>query len=236
MTIIQTVNLQRLIETADLPMAARRWLTRSLPENLNLPTSIELEQEGEMEIRGRWTPFKARGVYTAAPLSFTWQARFQMLPGVWILAEDGHREGKGWGGAQLWGIISMGKKTDPEVLASQLVRNLGELAWLPALALTDPGLEWTEAGETAIEVRTRSGGQEATVRFQTDDQGDILRAYSPARPYDISDGYAEAPWHYEFSDHREFEGIRIPSKGIARFEKSEGTWEYFRGRITAVQS
>jgi len=201
---------------------------------VSLPSSIQIEQEGTMEIRGRWTPFKANGVYKVSPLSFSWRARFRMLPGVWIVAEDGHLDGLGWGGARLWGMVPMGKRTDPEVLTSQLVRNLGELAWLPSFVLADSTLTWSEAGETVFEVRSSAGDQKVMVRFEISDQGDVIRAWSPSRPYDVPGGYAEAPWYYEFSDHREFGGVRIPAAAVATFEKSDGPWEYFRGRITSV--
>ncbi|MDY7040916.1 MAG: DUF6544 family protein, partial [Chloroflexota bacterium] len=95
-------------------------------------------------------------------------------------------------------------------------------------------LIWADAGETAFEVRSSTGDQEVMVRFEIDDQGDVIRAYSPSRPYDVPDGYAESPWYYEFSDHREFGGVRIPAAAVATFEKSDGPWEYFRGRITAL--
>ena len=52
--------------------------------------------------------------------------------------------------------------------------------------------------------------------------------------YDVPGGYAEAPWYYEFSDHRDFAGARLPAAAVATFEKSDGPWEYFRGRITSV--
>ena len=118
-----------LVSRASLPIAAQRWLERALPQDFDLPSRVRIDQEGSMEIRGKWTPFKASGVYKASPLSFNWRARFQMLPGVWIVAEDGHLGGQGWGSARLWGIIPMGKRTDPEVLITQLVRNLGELVF-----------------------------------------------------------------------------------------------------------
>jgi hypothetical protein len=219
---------------ARLPGAAQRWLDAALPRGLDVPPSIRLEQEGSMEINGRWTPFKASGDYKAAPLSFIWRARFAMLPGVWIVAEDGHLEGQGWGSARLWGILPMGKRTDPEVLMTQLVRNLAELAWLPPFALADPGLTWAGAGDSAFEVRTLAGEREAVVRFEIDERGDIIRATSPARPYDVPGGYAEAPWRYEFGDHGEFGGLRIPASGVAAFDRGEGWAEYFRGTITAV--
>ena len=223
-----------LVSRASLPSAAQCWLNKALPGDLDIPSSIRIEQEGAMEIRGRWTPFKASGVYRVAPLSFVWRAKFRMLPGVWIVAEDGHLGGQGWGGARLWGLIPMGKRTDPQVLTTQVVRNLGELPWLPSFVLADSTLRWIDAGETVFEVQGSAGDQDVKVRFEIDDHGDVIRARSPSRPYDVPGGYAEAPWHYEFSDHREFSGVRIPAAAVATFEKEDGAGEYFRCSITSV--
>ena len=196
---------------------------------------IRIEQEGAMEIRGRWTPFTASGVYRAPPLSFNWRAKLAMLPGVWIVAEDGHSDGQGWGSARLWGFLPMGKRTDPEVLKTQVVRNLGELPWLPSFALADPNLKWTGVDDTTFEVRTNAGDQEVMVRFEINEQGDVFRAYSPSRPYDVPEGYAEAPWYYDFGEHREFDGLRNPATAIATYEKDDGDWEYFRCKITSIK-
>jgi len=68
----------------------------------------------------------------------------------------------------------------------------------------------------------------------TDDEGDVVRAANPSRPYNVPGGYAEAPWRYGLSEHREFEGMRIPATAVATFEKSDGPWEYFRCRIASV--
>ena len=128
----------------------------------------------------------------------------------------------------------MGSRTDPQVLTSQMVRNLGELPWLPSFVLADPNLRWSEAGENAFEVRWSAGEQEVMVRFEINQQGDVVRAFSPSRPYDVPGGYSAAPWHYEFSDHQELAGVRIPTAAVALFEKDDGPWEYFQGRITSL--
>jgi hypothetical protein len=188
-----------------------------------------------MEIRGRWAPFTASGVYRVYPLSFEWRARFRILPGVWIVAEDGYRGNQGWGSARLWGILPMGKRTDPEVLVSQVVRHLAELPWLPCLVLAAPSLTWAEVGATRFEVRSEAAGREVVVRFDISDEGDVVRASSPARPYDVPGGFAEAPWIYEFGDHGEFNGMRVPGTAVARFERNEGPWEYLRMRIRSMR-
>lgn len=217
-----------------LPSGAQRWLDSALPRDLVLPPTVRIAQEGSMHVRERWTPFTATGIYQASPLSFNWRAKLQMMPGVWIAAEDGHGDGQGWGGARLWGFVPMGKRTDSKVLTSQLVRNLGELAFLPSFVPANPTLSWRGAGENAFEVQSSAGDQEVLVRFEINDQDDLIRASAPSRPYDVPGGYAEAPWRIEYSDHRNFGGVRIPTVAVATFEKEDGPWEYFRGKINAI--
>jgi hypothetical protein len=227
-------NRLNVVSRSSLPSAAQRWLNRALPADLELASTVRIEQEGTIDVRGTWKPFTASGVYEVAPLSFTWRAHVRMLPGVSIVAEDGHRGGEGWGGARLLGIIPLGGRSGPQVLAAQLVRNLAELAWLPSFVLAEPGLRWADHAEAGFEVRSTAGEREVVVRFELNEQNDIVRAYSPARPYDVPGGYAEAPWHYQFSDHREFGAVRIPAAAVATFQKDDGPWEHLRCRVTEV--
>jgi hypothetical protein len=227
-------NRPNAVSRAALPSAAQRWLDTALPADLELASRVRIEQQGTMDVRGSWKPFTATGIYEVAPLSFTWRAAVRMWPAVWILAEDGHKGCEGWGGARLWGIVPLGWATGAEVLAAQWVRNLAELAWLPSFVLLDRSLRWAASAEGGFEVRGTAGEREVVVRFELNEQGDIERAYSPARPYDVPGGFAEAPWHVQFSDHREFGGVRIPAAAVATFEKDDGAWEHLRCRITQV--
>jgi hypothetical protein len=186
-----------------------------------------------MDIRGKWMAFTAETRYQAHPPAFVWKARFSMLPGVWLVAEDGHDAAKGWGGAKLWGLIPMGGRKGPEVSAMQLVRSLAELPWKPQFALAVSTLEWHDAGDAAFDVHTRVGDLEASVRFELDGEGDIVRA-SGKRHYDVPDGFVEAPWGYDLSDHRGYGGVRMPASAVATYNKPDGPWEYWRGRITSV--
>lgn len=220
---------------ADLPQAAQRWLAQALSDRDGARDKVRLTQDGEMEVRGRWTTFTAQGVYRANPLVFDWEARLLALPGVWIAAEDGHDGTRGWGGARLWGRIPLGRREDDTVLRSQLVRNLGELPWLPWLALADNGLVWRDLGEDAFEVAATAGSQEAAVRLTVDAAGDVRRADSAARPYDVPGGYEEAPWRVTYDNHRDFNGARLPETAVMTFDKPDGPWEYMRVRLLGCQ-
>jgi hypothetical protein len=187
-----------------------------------------------MDAQGRWLSFRATGAYEARPLSYDWRARLRLMMGVWALVKDGYSGDEGWGGAWLYGIKSMGKRTGPEVLVAQVIRNLAELAWVPDLARAEPSLPWSDAGERAFAISRPAGEREVTVLFQIDDLGDVIRASSSARPYDVPGGYAEAPWHCDFGSPCEFGGVRIPASMSATYERDDGPWEYFRCEVTSV--
>jgi hypothetical protein len=186
-----------------------------------------------MEIRGKWIPFTATTVDQAQPFTFGWKARLNVLPGVWLIAEDRHDGEKGGGGAKLWGIISMGGRQDQEAFSMQLIRSLAELPWKPHFVLLIPTLRWSDTGDRTFSVQTAIGGQNVSVSFGLDSSGDVRRAYGK-RHLDVPEGYVELPWHYCFSDHQEIGGVRLPTAAVATYEKPDGPWTYWRGRVTSV--
>jgi hypothetical protein len=220
------------INRSSLPPNVRRWLDRALLNDAPPPRRVLNTQKGEMNLRGKWTPFTAETVNQVQPFTFFWKARFNVLPGVWIMAEDAHDGETGWGGSKLWGVIPMGGRKGPEVFSMQLVRNLAELPWQPQFALSIPGLEWSDAGANAFEVRTSKGGQEVSVRFELEND-QIIHA-SGQRLYDVPKGFVAAPWHYDFFDYRDYGSMRIPTSAVATYNKPGGAWEYWRGKITSV--
>jgi hypothetical protein len=223
------------VDRSTLPPNARRWLDRSFPSDIPVPKRIINSQEGEINSRGNWIPFTAKTHYTRGPFTYVWQARIQVMPFMWVIAEDGHDGKTGWGGLKLWGILPMGSRKEPEVYTMQLVRSLGELPWTPGFVLAMPKLTWDNTSDTTFEVRTDAGNQAISVSFELNGEDEIVRA-SGLRYYDVPGGFVEAPWRYDFSDHRDFDGVRIPASAVATYLKSDGQWEYWRGKITSVVS
>lgn len=222
-------------EREQLPPAARRWLDRCLPAATPAPDRVTVKQVGELESNDRWLRFRATGTYRARPLAFEWRARLGIMPGMWAIATDGHDGEDGWGGAKLWGLFGIGGRRGPEVQEVQLIRNLAELAWMPDLALADPALRWVEAGDDAFEVHAAATTRAVAVRFEVDPGGNIVRASCEARPYDVPDGYEDAPWRYELGGHRQFGPIRAPASVVATYELPDGPWEYFRAEVVEME-
>ncbi len=217
-----------------LPPNVRRWLARSLATDHQVPNRISNVQEGKINVRGKWLPFTASTVYKQDPISFIWKANLSLNPAIWIIAEDGHDGQKGWGGAKLWGFVPMGGRKGAEVLAMQVVRSLAELPWQPQFAPFMPNLEWTDSGENRFEVRTNIGAESIAVSFELSGDDEIISA-SAQRYYDVPDGFVKVPWHVTFSDYKLFDDVRMPETAVATYEKQEGPWEYWHGRITSVK-
>ena len=215
------------------PSNVRRWLDKAISTDAPVPNKILNRQAGEMDIRGNWMPFTAQTCYQLQPFTFVWKARFKVLPGVWLTAEDGHNSEGGWGGAKLWGIIPLGGRNDPEVLTIQVVRSLAELPWNPQFALAIPNLEWADTGDMTFTVQAIFGGQEVSVNFEINGDDEIVRAFGQ-RHYDVPGGFVESGWHYQFADYRDYGGVHIPGSVVATYDKADGAWEYWRGRITSV--
>ena len=223
-----------MTELAELPTAAKRWLDRATPRGQAQVTHIAMSQTGALESGDRWLEFRSEATYRPNPLAFEWRARMKVMFGMWVLATDGHADGDGWGGAKLWGIKTVGNKSGPEVQAMQLIRNIAELAWMPDVALADHALRWG-GGDDTFEIRADAAEREVLVRFDVDPSGDITRAYSPARPYDVPGGFEDAPWRYDFSDHREIDGVRGPASVVATYLLPDEPWEYLRAQVTGME-
>ena len=219
---------------AELPAAARRWLDRAAPRGQADLSHVAMSQTGTLESGDRWLEFRSEATYRPNPLAFEWRARLKVMLGMWVIATDGHAHGDGWGGAKLWGLKSIGAKSGPEVHATQLIRNIAELVWLPDIALADPSLRWS-GGTDGFEIRADAADREVLVRFDVDEAGDVIRAHSPARPYDVPEGFEDAPWRYDLSEHREIDGVRVPSRVAATYLLPEEPWEYLRAQVTSMQ-
>ena len=220
---------------SELPSAARRWLERAAPGGQADLSHVALSQSGALESGERWLDFRSEATYRPRPLAFEWRARLKVMFGIWVIATDGHADGEGWGGAKLWGLKSIGGTSGPEVLATQLIRNITELVWLPDLALADPALRWETVDDESFEVTADAADREVRVRFDLDAAGDVVRASSPARPYDASGGFEDAPWRYDLSEHGLIDGVRVPAAVVATYDLPDEPWEYLRAQVTSME-
>jgi hypothetical protein len=192
-------------------------------------TVVRLRQEGQMRRSptGAWTLWTGTEELWIAQSAFTWKAHWKLAPLVWMRIADRFGDGIGTMDAYVWGVIRMVHGRGEAIARGSAMRYLAELPWVPQAMVANPDLTWREVGDRSIEVAMPVGGARVAVTLEFDADGDIVSAWTPARP---RDGAADAPWGGNFSEYATIGGVRIPTIGEVFWDLPEGRFVWWRGR------
>jgi hypothetical protein len=225
----------RVITNGDLahvPDAVQRWLRYSHVVGSRVPTTVRLRQDGQFQMmQSRWMPFVAEQYFTINPPAFLWKASFRMAPLVSVSGRDQYRAGQASMKMRLLSLVSVANKTGGGLNQGDLLRFLGELQWFPAAALQDY-IVWESLGADSARATMTYGGIAESMIFRFDAEGRLTDAR--ADRYNDARGRNEAWVNVNDSD-QEFDGIRLPSAGEARWEYESGPYPYIRWRIIALE-
>jgi hypothetical protein len=178
-------------------------------------------------------PFEATEDFAVDRVAFSWRARFPLVRRLALTVVDEFRDEKGRLHLSLLGL-PLRTQTGHELAVGEAMRYLAELVWAPQAIASNRDLDWRQVDETTAEVTTRVGATSATVRWEFDSSGDMVRA-SGTRPFPAGKTFVPKPWGGDFSDFVRFSGTRIPTSGEAWWDLPEGRFVYWRGRITAFE-
>jgi hypothetical protein len=215
-----------------LPRPVRRSLRRSGVIGTAVPERVTLRQRGEILLRNKWFPFTARQHYMLKPPSFRWTATVRLggVPFAW--AEDSLTEGRGRMHVRVLRLFTVVDETGPEMDQGSLMRWLNETMWFPHVWATDT-ISWTAVDDSTAVGAVQVGDLTAEAEFRFDGNGRLVDFR--ADRYRIDDGGAEmAPWATPLTAHARFDGIEVPSGGVAVWEPEGQHLEYIRIRLTDI--
>jgi hypothetical protein len=215
-----------------LPPAVRRYLARAVPTPGRPVRAVRITQEGEMFRSPGARPMRFTAVEDLAvtDVGYSWRARFPVAPLVAMNVHDGCEGGRGWMHGSLLGIPFL-RKSGPDITSASVLRYLAELPWVPHAIGANRALGWRELGPRVVEASTVVAGTRHAVALHLDDCGDVVRAFTGARP---RDGDVPRPWSGVYREYDVFHGIRIPTEAEVRWELPDGMFTYWRGRVTAL--
>jgi hypothetical protein len=147
---------------------------------------------------------------------------------------DGFADGVGQLRVSLFGI-PLQTQTGPETNVGEAMRYLAELAWAPQAIAANHKLRWRDVDERTVEVECDVSEGKASVRWEFDAGGDLVRA-TGVRPFPVGKTFELTRWGGDFGQYQDFGGTRAPAFGEAWWELAEGRFLYWRGRITALAS
>jgi len=221
----------------ELPPQVRRYLDQALTAGTNIPTHMRLSQAGELRLkpRGRWLRFTATQESSVPEVAFSWVARVRMLPLVSLQVVDRCAAGQGAGEVRLLGLIRVARDAGPHVSEGSVLRYLAELPWNPHALRANRELRWRETDTHTVEVATDGGPAGAPLQLHFDGDGNIVKAWTGARPRKEGDHVVSRPWGGVFSDYDVMGGVRLPRRAEVTWELPDGPFTWFRCTITSFE-
>ena len=215
----------------------RRYLERVLPAGGSVSRRVRITQAGEMcqKPGGRWVRFSAVEELAVEEVAFSWRARFPIAPLVSLRVVDRYAASEGLLEARLLRLVPVMRARGQEAAEGQALRYLSELAWVPQAMFANRQLVWRELDGQTVEVATRAGSTRVALRLEFDAAGDVVGTWANARPRIEGKKTVPRQWVGVFGDYGVVGGIRLPTRGEARWELPEGPFTYWRGRITSLE-
>jgi hypothetical protein len=220
---------------ADLPPAARRYLTRAVAPEARWIRAVDVDLTGRIKLRSAWYEFSST-LEVDALSAFRWVANVHRGL-VSFSGHDAYTKGHGEMFWSLYGIIPVVKADDEDVSHSARGRAALEQVFLPS-ALASPEVRWSETDDGWARATFSIDGEEMALELNVAEDGG-LRAVRMQR-WSEADGPG---WHFvmfgaevtgDFSDH----GLTVPLMLRAGWHYGTPRWEegcFFEGEVTALR-
>lgn len=227
---IEKVELRKVQET---PVAIQKWLNRIGFDESNPMISVEIHQAAQMKMKPDQSDWKKATAYQISrvnPPGFHWEVKMEMIPGLAIYGRDQSLDGKGEMLIRLGAIFPIVDAKGPKIDEGSLQRLLGELVWMPSLAL-HPQISWKELDDHSVEGSLKVGETTGKGVFYFNEEGDFTK-FEALRYYENKTESSRFPWILTVKEYSEWEGIRIPSHMEATWKLPQGDWTWLDLRIT----
>jgi hypothetical protein len=225
-------------EVEDLPPPVRRYFHAAMEDGQPIVSVARIRQEGRFnlgETRAKWRRFTSTQVAITRRPGFDWDARIAMLPGLNVFVHDAYVAGEGILHVELLGLATVADlRGTPEAAKGELMRFLAESAWYPTALLPSQGVRWDPIDDLSARASLTDGATTVSLDFRFDSEGLLVGVRAAARHRTLNGTLVAAPWQGRFWNHEVRNGMRIPLEGEVAWELAEGTWPYWRGRVTEI--
>ena len=137
--------------------------------------------------------------------------------------------------ASLLGLVTLADvRGTPEVSQGELMRFLAEAAWYPTALLPSQGVRWGAIDDTSASGTLTDGATTVSLVFRFNTEGLIDTIHAAARYRTVGADLVATPWSGRFWGYTVRNGMHIPLEGEVEWQPPEGSWPYWRGRVTEI--
>jgi len=222
-------------DISELPQNVQKWLEYSGIIGKEKITVVRLKQKADMRLEKDkpWMPVQAEQYFTLDEPGFIWKANIKAAPLIHITGRDKYENGKGNMLIKVLSIFTVADSQGKEIDQGTLLRYLAETMWFPTAALNEY-LTWEEIDADNAKATMTYGEIMASGIFTFNDRGEVINF--EAERYGEFDGETRLEtWSIPVRDYKEFEGIRIPTKGAVTWKLDTGDFNWFNFEVTEVE-
>lgn len=224
-------------DMAGLPASVQKWLTSSQVIGKERIRTVRSKQKASLRLQEgqSWLPADTEYYYTTDQPGLLWKARIKAAPLIHIAGRDKYDNGRGHMLIKLLSLFTVANAGgSKEIDQGSLLRYLAESVWFPTAALNSY-IEWEEIDAGSARATMSYKGVTADGVFYFNEQGDVTR-FVAERYMDKGNGrFALETWSVALSDHREFDGFRIPAKGEVTWELDSGDFTWYRFTVEEME-
>jgi|SRR3989304_381303 len=225
----------RKADLEGLPLCVQKWLENSQVIGKERIRTVRLKQKGLMRRKkGQpWMPAEAGQYFTIDEPGFIWKAKIKAAPLLYITGRDKYYEGNGNMLIKLLSLITVADARGKELDQSALLRYLGETVWFPTAALSSY-IKWEVIDSNSARATMSYRGITASGVFIFNEKSEVIK-FVAERYMELNGQYVMETWSCPLKDYKEFNGIRIPTKGEAVWNLKTGDFSYYQVEITEIE-
>ena len=212
-------------DLAGLPDPVRRYVVASGAVGRPAPRSLMLDFDAVMSRRpGDRLQSASRQVNVIGRPARLFLMRSRMF-GLPVQALHLYRGSEATFQVRVAGAVTMVDQAGEAISRCETVTVLNDIAVYAPGALADPRLAWEPVDDATSRVTFTNGpwSVSATLLFEDDRLVDF---WSDDRPESVGKAFVARRWRTPLDTYRVIDGIRVPTHGLAVYERPEGPFAY----------
>ena len=207
-----------------LPEPVQRYFRFALPDGQPYLNQLRLTHTGTFKsgVGKDWMDIKGQQYFTAQPPGFVWIGKTKAFR-----ANDSYVNDKGNLSVYLLGILRIVNSKGPTIDQGELLRWLGESAWMPTNLLPGKHKQWSAIDDNTARLTFTYNKQEVYYIVHFADEGQIVRMETER--YMEKD--RKEKWEGRLSNYQKVDGIQVPMEIEASWLLEEGKHTYARFQV-----
>ncbi|MEW6624923.1 MAG: DUF6544 family protein [Bacillota bacterium] len=222
-------------DLAGLPLCVQKWLEYSQVVGTERITTVSSKQTAVMRLKEgqRWMPVAAKQYFTIDEPGFIWKARIKAAPLAYIVGRDKYYEGKGHMLIKVLSLIRVADSKGKEIDQGSLIRYLAEIVWFPTAALSSY-ITWEEIDANSARATMSYKGVTGSGIFTFNEKGEVVN-FTAERYGEFDGEFVLATWSIPMMDYKEFNGIRVPTKGEVTWKLATGDFNWYNFEVVDIE-